>query len=154
MKIYLATDHAGFTLKEEIKAWLKTQGHEIFDQGAFVLDQDDDYPDFIKMAARLVASDPESRAIIFGKSGEGEAMVANREKGIRATVYYGGNLDIIKLSREHNNANVLSLAGGFLTADQAKEAIDLWLSTNFSNDERHLRRINKIDDNSEKVFQV
>lgn len=154
MKIYLAADHAGFQLKEEVKAWLKNKGHEIFDEGAFVLDQNDDYPDFIKIAAKLTVSEPDSRALIFGKSGEGEAMVANRQKGIRATVYYGGNKEIVKLSREHNDANVLSLAGAFVSTEEAKEVIELWLTTNFSGDERHLRRINKIDDDTEAIFQV
>src|SRR3989344_8849059 len=90
MKIYLASDHAGFELKEKIKKYLADLGHEIDDKGAFKFDPEDDYPDFIRPAAEAVAKDPESRAIIFGGSGEGEAMVANRVKGARAAVFYGG----------------------------------------------------------------
>src|SRR5688572_26745671 len=107
MKIYLASDHAGFELKEKLKRHLEGPGFEIEDCGAFSFDPNDDYPKFIRLAVRAVADDPERRkAIILGGSGEGEAMVANRYHGVRATVYYGGPMDIIKLSREHNDANV------------------------------------------------
>jgi ribose 5-phosphate isomerase B len=146
MKIYLATDHAGFELKEKIKHYLKEQGYEVSDEGAFAYNETDDYPDFIKMAAKQVASNPdESRAIIFGGSGQGEAVVANRLRGVRAAVYYGGNEEIIQLSRLHNNANVLSLGARFVTEEEARRVIHLWLSTDFSGEERHVRRINKID---------
>jgi ribose 5-phosphate isomerase B len=87
-----------------------------------------------------------SRAIIFGKSGQGEAIMANRFLGVRAALYYGGNLEIIKLSREHNDANVLSLAGGFVSFEEAKEAVKLWSETPFSGDSRHQYRIEKIDE--------
>ncbi|MBI5421373.1 MAG: RpiB/LacA/LacB family sugar-phosphate isomerase [Parcubacteria group bacterium] len=145
MKIYLGTDHAGFELKEKIKTFLLEKGHEVKDFGAFSLDPDDDYPDFIRPVAEAVAQDKESRGIILGGSGQGEAMVANRVSGIRATVYYGGNHEIIKLSREHNDANVLSLGVRFLTEDEAISMITLWLSLPFSGEERHERRIEKLD---------
>ena len=154
MKIYLAADHAGFQLKESLKPWLKNAGHEVFDEGAFVLTPEDDYPDFIKISAKMVAAEPGSVGIVFGKSGTGEAVVANREKGIRAVAYYGHNLDILKLSREHNNANVLSLAAGFLNIDEAKEAIEVWLAASFSGDDRHIRRIIKIDEANTDIFTV
>lgn len=146
MKIYLGTDHAGFELKEEIKTYLKGKGLVVEDQGAFVLDPEDDYTDYVKIVAKMVQSDPESVGIILGGSGQGEAICANRYKGVRAVVYYGGSSEIIRLSREHNNANTLSLGARFVKPEEAKQAIDLWLATPFSQDERHLRRIHEIDD--------
>jgi len=145
MKIVLGTDHAGFLLKEEVKKFLMSEGHEVIDVGAHDLESGDDYPDFIRPAAEKLASGEVERGIILGGSGQGEAMVANRVKGVRATVYYGGTTDIIKLSREHNDANMLSLGARFLSGDDAKHVVKMWLETNFSNDERHLRRITKID---------
>jgi len=144
-KIYLAADHAGFALKEQIKSYLKEQGLAVEDQGAYTLEPTDDYTDYVKIVARLVQGDPGSRGIVFGGSGQGEAMCANRLAGVRAAVYYGGKLDIVELSRAHNNANVLSLGARFISLGEAKEVVDLWLKTTFSNEERHLRRINEID---------
>lgn len=121
-------------------------GHEVIDCGAFEYDETDDYPDFIAVAvANLKAELSDGRAIILGKSGQGEAMLANRFPGIRATVYYGGPQEIISLSREHNDANVLSLGAGFVDPESAKETIRLWLDTPFTNEERHQRRIDKLD---------
>lgn len=147
MKIYLASDHAGFEKKEDIKRFLKDLGYQVFDEGNFALDPEDDYPDFIRIVAKQVASDPiDSMGIVFGGSGQGEAIVCNRESKVRAVVYYGGPLEIVTLSRVHNNANVLSLAGRFLTNEQCREAVKIWLNTEFPCEERHLRRIKKIDD--------
>lgn len=144
MKIYLASDHRGFELKEKIKKWSKEWGYEYEDMGAFGYDKDDDYPDFISKAAEKVSQDPDnSRAIILGGSGQGEAMVANRYKGVRAAVYYGGSEEIVKLSREHNDANVLSLGTFFVDEETAMKAIKLWLETSFPGEERHVRRISK-----------
>ncbi|MFA5022859.1 MAG: RpiB/LacA/LacB family sugar-phosphate isomerase [Candidatus Paceibacterota bacterium] len=148
MTIYLGTDHAGFELKEKIKTYLKGKGLNVQDQGAFAIDPEDDYTDYVKIVARMVQGDPESKGIILGGSGQGEAICANRFKGVRAAVFYGGPLEIIKLSRQHNNANILSLGARFVNFDQAKEAIDLWLATPFSEDPRHARRIYEIDDRS------
>lgn len=147
-KIYLGTDHAGFELKEKIKEYLKSKDWIVDDQGAFAVDPDDDYPDYIKIVAKMVQSDEGSRGLIFGMSGQGEAICANRLRGVRAIVYYGGPLDILKLSREHNDSNILSLGSRFVDFDEAKMAVDLWLSTMFSGEERHVRRIHQIDDNT------
>lgn len=143
MTIHLATDHAGFEHKEYIKAYLLSKGYEVFDHGNDKLDEYDDYPDFITPCAKAVAMNSEDKAIIFGGSGEGEAMCANRIKGIRAIVYYGGSKDILLYSREHNDANVLSIGARFITAPECEEAVSFWLETQFSNDERHIRRLAK-----------
>lgn len=143
--IYLGADHAGFELKEEVKEYLIVQGMQVEDLGAFEFTQDDDYPDFVHLVAKAVGQDPErNRGIVLGGSGQGEAMVANRVKGVRTAVYYGGPLDIVKLSRTHNDANVLALGARFLTKEEAFEAVKLWLDTPFEGG-RHARRVQKID---------
>ncbi|OGI64029.1 ribose-5-phosphate isomerase [Candidatus Nomurabacteria bacterium RIFCSPLOWO2_01_FULL_41_21] len=156
MKIYLATDHAGYELKEKLKIYLSLLGYEIEDMGPYNYVATDDYPDYIRPLAERVASEKGAFGIISGKSGQGEAMCANRVKGVRAAVFYGQELpdvgekksdsfEIIKLAREHNDANVLSLGGNFISEDEAKFAVELFLSTKFSEDERHIRRIKKLD---------
>ena len=144
-KIVLATDHAGLKLKEEIKKHLMESGMEVEDMGAYSLDPKDDYPDFIIPAAKKVAND-QSKGIIFGASGQGEAIVANKVKGIRAALYYGKDIKIVRLSRTHNNTNILSLGAKFLTKEEAIKAVNIWLETDFSSEPRHLRRIKKISD--------
>lgn len=145
MKVYLASDHAGFALKNILVDFLRAQGKEVEDLGPAVLNPTDDYPDFIAPLAARVASEEDSFGIALGGSGEGEAMDANRTKGVRAAEYYGGNLDIVRLAREHNNANILSLGARFINEEHAKEAVQLFLDTPFSGDARHVRRIEKLD---------
>ena len=144
MKIYLASDHAGFELKQFLVTHLKDLGHELEDCGAYEMDPLDDYPDFIIPVAEKVAIDPHSRGIIMGGSGQGEAIAANRIKGVRAVVYYDGPLDIVKLSRTHNNANILSFGARFITQEKAAEVLDLWLKEPFEGG-RHNKRIDKLD---------
>jgi len=144
MKIYFASDHAGFELKEKLREFVASLGYEVVDDGDFSYKEDDDYPDFISKAAEAVANDAGSKGIVLGGSGQGEAIVANKIKGIRAAVYYGGPEEIVKLSREHNDANILSLGARFIEEEDAKKAVELWLETNFSEEERHKRRIDKI----------
>jgi len=155
--VYLGADHAGYQLKEKLKVFLAEKGYEVKDFGAFAFDPDDDYPDFIRLVAEAVAQNPnETRGVVLGGSGQGEAMVCNRYKSVRAAVYYGspsvalakkgGNLDIIKLSREHNNANVLAIGARFISEEEARSAVELWLTTPFGGG-RHERRIEKIDKN-------
>lgn len=158
MKIFFGADHAGFELKEALVAFVRDElGHEVEDMGAYRYEETDDYPDFVeKVAARVAAERSDAVAtesdaggnvfsIVIGGSGQGEAMVANRFKGMRAAVYYGGTLDSMRLSREHNDANILSLGARFLSAEEAKKAVRLWLDTPFSGEERHARRIGKMD---------
>lgn len=145
--IYLATDHAGLELKNAVKEWLVSEGFTIEDCGAHEYDPHDDFPDFIKLAATAVAEDPQGRrAIIFGGSGQGEAMLANRYKGVRASVYYDGPPEIVTLARQHNNANVLSIGARFISTNKAKEAIWAWLHTESLTDEKYLRRNQKLDE--------
>lgn len=145
-KIFIAADHAGFELKNKIIPYLEKRGFEVIDKGPFKYDEGDDYPDFASLVAEEVAKNPkEHRGIMVCGSGQGEAMVANRFKGIRAAVYYGGNIEIMKVTRDHNDSNVLTIGARFASKEEALRAIDVWLTTPFSNAERHARRINKID---------
>ena len=146
MRIFIGSDHAGFELKQKLISFVESLGYEVIDKGAFAFDEHDDYPDFIVPVAKEVAKDPSSRGIIIGGSGQGEAIAANRVKGARAAVFYGGPLDIVELSREHNDANILSLGARFVSEGEAETAVQLWLETEFSGDERHARRIKKIDE--------
>lgn len=150
-KIVLASDHAGFELKNKIKEYLQKEGYNIEDVGAHNLVPEDDYPVYMSSASLKVAEDMNSktRAILFGGSGQGEAIVANRFPGVRAVVWYGGGQNgeqsIIKLSRLHNDSNVLSIGARFVTYEDARQAVSEWLSTSFSNQERHARRNELID---------
>lgn len=156
MKIFIATDHAGFEMKNQIKNYLMDLGlgYEVVDMGALSEDKNDDYPDFVMPLAESVAQNKGSMGIILGGSGQGEAMCANRAKGIRAGVFYGqefkkegenttDSFEIVKLMREHNDANVLSLGARFITVDEAKFATELFLNTKFSGEDRHIRRLAK-----------
>ncbi len=148
MRIFLGTDHAGYELKEKIKQWLGEWDYEYEDMGAFAYDAEDDYPDFIRPVAEKVSQDPKNnRGIVLGGSGQGEAMVCNRYKGVRAAVYASRqlNLELVKLMREHNDSNVLSFGARFVPEEDAKQVVKLWLETPFPGDERHKRRIAKID---------
>lgn len=161
MKIAITTDHAGFEQLKELRNYLESLGHECVDFGPQTFDAEDDYPDFMFPAAQAVASGECEVGVIMGGSGQGEAIAANRVKGVRAALFYGpvtakvaidaeGTMsddpyEIVKLSRQHNNANILSLSGRFLTMDEMKQACQIWLATPFSDAERHARRIAKLD---------
>ncbi len=153
MKILFASDHAGYQLRKALVPFVASLGFDVEDRGAEVYDEQDDYPALIAPTARAVSEDPEhTKAIILGGSGQGEAITANRFPHVRAVVYYGeskgglyNDLDEIVLSREHNDANVLSLGARFFTEQEAKEAVRRWLSTPFSGEERHKRRIEAIE---------
>ncbi|OUW78884.1 MAG: ribose-5-phosphate isomerase [bacterium TMED217] len=144
MKIHLATDHAGLELKDKIKQHLNESGHDVIDHGAYEYDALDDYPDFIFPCAKAVAEDNRSRGIILGGSGQGEAMAANRIKGVRAAVFYNGPKEIIELSRQHNNANILSLGARFMSEEEIYRIIEIWFDTDFE-EGRHQSRIDKLD---------
>lgn len=162
MKIALSTDHAGFEDVHSLAKFLTDKGHECVNFGPTVFDEADDYPDFIFPAARAVANGECELGIIWGGSGQGEAMVANRVKGVRCAVFYGpvqatrainaegdaakDEFEVLRLSRDHNNANMLSLAARFLNQEDIEKAVTIWLETPFTGVERHARRIKKIDE--------
>lgn len=147
MKILIASDHAGYELKKALFQFLKDKKYDVVDFGPDKLEPNDDYPDFVIPVAKAVGNDPEqSRGIIIGGSGQGEAMCANRFPRVRAAVFYGSiNSELMELSRQHNNANILAIGARFVTEEEAKKAVLLWLETPFSSEIRHLRRIEKID---------
>ncbi len=143
--IHLATDHAGLERTGEVMGWLKEQGYYVIDHGAHHYDATDDFPDYIKLAVEAVSKEPSRRAIIFGGSGQGEAMVANRYPHVRATVFYGGTEEIITLSRQHNDANVLSVGARFVSFDTLARVLPLWLSEQVLSDPKYERRNQKIE---------
>ncbi len=160
MKVYLATDHGGFDLKNKLVEYVKSLGYEAEDCGAFVNDSNDDYPALIAAAAHKLSEDSlagkDSKGIVIGASGQGEAMVANRFKGVRCALYYGPaakeqkdmsgkSLDMLASSREHNNANCISIGARFISEDEVKDAIKKWLAIPFPGEARHARRIEQID---------
>lgn len=146
LTINLATDHAGLELKNAVKVWLESEGYTVTDHGAHHFDADDDFPDFIQKAAQVVSrASATNRAIIFGGSGQGEAMAANRFPHVRATVYYGGPEEIIELSREHNDANILSIGARFVDEALAKKVIWNWLHAPAGTHPRFDRRNQKIE---------
>lgn len=160
MKIYLATDHAGFQLKELVKEELLGQDYNVEDCGAVSFHKDDDYPDFVSVAAEKISAYPYDRAIIFGGNGQAEAFLANKYPQVKAVVFYGTKVpttpvdvhnrvsedpyEMIRLVREHDNANVLSIGARFVTEEETLEAVRLFLTTTFPEDERHMRRLQKI----------
>jgi ribose 5-phosphate isomerase B len=165
MRIAITTDHTGLAydgLFDELKTFLQTLGHQYVDYGPRSFDMDDDYPDFMFPAAKAVAEGECDYGIIMGGSGQGEAMVANRVKGVRCTLFYGPAIakvpidaeghrsddpyEILRLSRQHNHANMLSLSSRFLSMEQMKQAITVWLDTPYSEAERHARRVHKLDE--------
>jgi len=148
--VHLGADHAGFELKESLTTYLQKLGYEVVDHGAHFFDKFDDYTDFVAPVGRAVSDYPNStKGIVIGGSGQGEAMVVNQFPNVRAVVFYGNkifqNSDIIKLSRQHNDANVLSLGARFITVSEAKDAVRTWLKTPFSGEYKHVRRIKKME---------
>lgn len=167
MKVYLGTDHAGFELKEKVKAFLQKEGYDVVDFGAYDNDKDDDYPVFVGKAAGAVSKDPTSRGIVFGGSGQGEAMVANKYKNVRCALFYALNnnkcvvdvngktssdpYEMLRLTREHNDANMLSLGARLIEEESAIKAVQIFLETPFSGEERHRRRIEMMKEIEEVI---
>lgn len=160
LKVFIAADHTGYVLKGVLTEYLRdVLLYEVEDLGAHELAPDDDYPDIMRPCAERVAGTPGALGILLGGSGQGETMAANRVKGARAALFYGqaraqGSIDaegapsldgydIVRLAREHNDANLLSLAARFVSEEDAKEAVRIFLETPFSGNERHARRIRK-----------
>ncbi|GBL22281.1 ribose-5-phosphate isomerase B [Clavibacter sp.] len=148
MRIHIGSDHAGLEFKAKIIAHLQSQGHQVTDHGPHSFDPLDDYPEFCIPAALATAKDPGSFGIVLGGSGNGEQMAANKVKGVRAALVW--SVEIAKLARQHNDANVISLGGRMHDEKLCLELVDTFLSTPFSNDERHVRRIGLISKYEEK----
>jgi len=155
MTIIFGTDHAGFTLKEELVPFVRDElGYDVTDLGAHEYNEDDDYPDFIAPVAEHISAHPDNNfGIILGGSGQGEAIVANRFPRVRAVVINDSvgsrkeahEPDEVILSRKHNQANVLSLGARFLSVNEAKRVVKEWLETPAETEERHTRRLKKIE---------
>jgi ribose 5-phosphate isomerase B len=161
MKLALAADHSGFEQLSDLQDFLEDLGYDCQNFGPTSLNIADDYPDFIFKAAQAIASGECENGIILGSSGQGEAMAANRLRGVRCAVFYGpavvGRIidangrvssspyEIVKLSRQHNHANMLSIAARFVTLSDMKNVVKLWLDTPYSDEPRHVRRVDKLD---------
>ena len=146
MRVHVATDHAGLEFSQHLQQHLREQGHEVVDHGPAEYDALDDYPSFCINAAQAVADDwaagVEALGVVFGGSGNGEQMAANKVQGVRAALVW--NLDTAKLAREHNNANVISIGARQHGVDEAVAFIDAFLAEPFPGDERHVRRISQL----------
>jgi ribose 5-phosphate isomerase B len=151
MRVHLGSDHAGFELKSALLTRLQELGYEPVDHGPHAFDAQDDYPPYVLAAAVAAASDPESRGIVIGGSGNGEAIAANKVRGVRAALAFSD--ETARLGREHNNANVLSLGGRMYPVTDALRFAEIFLSTDFTNEERHVRRLAMLDD-YERTGQV
>jgi ribose 5-phosphate isomerase B len=139
VRVYLGSDHAGFDLKRRLIEHLPTLGHEPVDCGAATYDAEDDYPPFVLRAATRVVADPGSAGIVMGGSGNGEAIAANKVRGVRCALAFS---DVTaRLAREHNDANVLSLGARMYDESAALRFAEIFLSTPFSAEQRHVRRI-------------
>jgi ribose 5-phosphate isomerase B len=139
MRVYLGSDHAGLELKTHLIGWLLENGHEPVDCGPATYEPDDDYPPYVIAAALRVAADHDSFGVVIGGSGNGEQIAANKVKGIRAALAW--NDDTAALARQHNNANVVSIGARQHTLGEATALVELFLATDFSGEERHVRRL-------------
>lgn len=142
MRIYIASDHAGYEMKKALYEYLREEGHEVEDIGNKEHDPNDDYPDFTFPLAEKVVQNESSVGIILGLTGNGEAIAANKVRGARAAVCL--NEEMARKARDHNHANILSLGSDFLDIVTAKKIVDAFLRTSFSKEERHIRRVKKI----------
>lgn len=142
MRVHIAADHAGFELKSHLIGWLAEQGHEPVDHGAFAYDALDDYPPFCVNAARAVIDDPGSLGIVIGGSGNGEQIAANKVQGIRAALAW--STETASLARQHNNAQVVSIGARMHTESEATAIVEAFLTTPWSNEPRHQKRIDML----------
>lgn len=144
VKIYISGDHAGFKLKSKILRWLESDGYEVEDLGPYKYDKKDDYPDYTFPLAERVSKERKSCGVIIAGSGIGECIASNKVKRVRAVLYHGKSEKLIRISKLHDNTNVLCLGSWFVTEREAKRIIKLWITTEFSGEERHKRRLAKI----------
>ncbi|MGH9857544.1 MAG: RpiB/LacA/LacB family sugar-phosphate isomerase [Acidobacteriota bacterium] len=144
MNIYIAADHNGFSMKNELVEWLKAEGYDVTDMGPHEYDKGDDYPDYGIKVAEAVAKDTKNRyGVLLCGSGVGMAVVADKVKGIRAALIHDPK--IAEAAQRDDDINVLALGSSYISPNKAKDVITAWLSTPFSEEERHKRRIGKIE---------
>ncbi len=139
MRVHIAADHAGFELKTHLTAWLTSAGHDVVDHGAHGFDADDDYPPFCVAAAAAAVADPSSLGIVIGGSGNGEQIAANKVTGARAALAW--SVETAALARQHNNAQIVSIGARMHTSEEAIQIVESFLTTPWSNEARHQRRI-------------
>ena len=151
MRIHIGSDHAGLELKGVLVEYLQSKGHDVTDHGPHEYDALDDYPDFCIPAAVATVADSGSLGIVLGGSGNGEQIAANKVKGVRAALAW--SIETATLARTHNNANVVGIGGRMHSIEECTAIIDAFIETPFTNEERHIRRINKITDYENKVGQ-
>lgn len=142
MRVHLGGDHAAYELQRDLVTWLAEQGHDVIDHGPVDYDAQDDYPVFVLRAAQAVADDPGSLGVVLGGSGNGEQMAANKVAGVRAALALDPQL--AQLSREHNDARVISIGARFVTIEEGREIVRAFLGTPFSGEDRHQRRIDML----------
>ncbi|MBC6458729.1 ribose-5-phosphate isomerase [Actinomadura sp. HBU206391] len=142
MRVFLGSDHAGYELKQHLVGWLAAHGHEPVDCGPVAFDPADDYPPFVLRAAERTVAEPGSFGIVIGGSGNGEAIAANKVEGARAALAWSE--ETAKLAREHNDANVISIGARMHDLDTATRFVELFLTTSFSGEGRHVRRIDML----------
>lgn len=142
MRVHIASDHAGFELKTHLISWLSANGHEPVDHGAHTFDALDDYPPFCVAAAAAAVAEPGSLAIVIGGSGNGEQIAANKVKGARAALAW--STETASLARQHNNAQIMAVGARMHSADEATAIVEAFLTTPWSNEARHQRRIDML----------
>jgi ribose 5-phosphate isomerase B len=154
-KIYISGDHAGFEYKEKLKNWLNSQKYPVEDLGPKTYDSKDDYPDYTFPLAEKVSKNKNSKGIVIAGSGIGEVIAANKVKNIRAVLFHSSNnlKKFLETSRIHDDTNVLCFGSRFVTLDQAKKGIKIWLNTKFKNETRHKRRLGKISKYEKQNFK-
>jgi len=143
MRVHIGGDHASYDLKCTLVGFLAAKGYDVVDHGPAHFDAEDDYPVAVLRAAQAVSGDPAAFGIVLGGSGNGEQMAANKVRGIRAALAY--NVELAYLARTHNNAQVLSIGARMNTADEAKVMVETFLTTRFSGDQRHVRRLAMVE---------
>jgi ribose 5-phosphate isomerase B len=141
--LYIAADHAGYPLKEELKTFLAKEGYEVADLGSEQLDLSDDYPDFAQKVAQQVQQNEDAGGILICGSGQGMCVAANRFAGVRAALVYDDFT--ARMAAEHLDANIICLGARATDTETAKKLVKIWLDTDFSDEERHQRRLDKID---------
>jgi len=151
MRVYLGSDHTGFELKMHLVGELAAAGHEVVDIGPPSYDGEDDYPAYCLATGAGVVGDPDSLGVVIGGSGNGEQIAANKIPGVRAALAW--SIETATLARQHNDANIISIGARMHTAEEATALVSAFLATEFSGEQRHVRRINQVSD-YERTHQV